>query len=171
LRVPKFRRDRRACLAIRPGHRTQRRTVVITVLSVTSDLAGRLQPCRAEDCLAGHGVAGGDREDRGPAPGPEEGGRLISAADSARDPAVMAARPAAGMRRSLVAAIVRGRRLAAGIQKCRTVFGNCLSEWLWANERSGDAGAAHQARSASYCGEIVTRADRRPPRAPAAADG
>ena len=44
LRIPKFRGDGQVCLADRPTGRTQGRTVVITALCVTSNLAGRLRP-------------------------------------------------------------------------------------------------------------------------------
>jgi hypothetical protein len=44
LRKPKFRRDRRSCLAGPPGGRARGRTVVITARTVIGDLAERLRP-------------------------------------------------------------------------------------------------------------------------------
>ena len=98
----------------RPGRRTPRRTVVITALSVTSDLAGRLQPRRPGACLAGHGVAGGGREDRRPAAEPEERRAIDFSRGLCRESSrggCGAPRPESGG--PLVVAIMRETRLAA----------------------------------------------------------
>lgn len=171
MRIPKFLRARRACLAVQPGGRMQRRTVVITALSVTSDLAGRLRPCRAGACPAGRGAAGGDGEDRGPAAGRSDRRTIDFSRGFCRGFGCgfgcrfcCGGRAAvARIRRSLVAVITRETRLAAGIKKCRTGIWEFSGEMARANGRSGDGGADRWTRSALYCGEIVTRAGRLPP--------
>jgi hypothetical protein len=84
LRMPKFRGDRQLCLACRPDGRTRGRIVVITALTVTSDLAGRLRPPRGpERAPAGHGAADGNEAGSRSAGGSGNGRSFISGSDRA----------------------------------------------------------------------------------------